>query len=73
MTDESDTKRLIHWIKLSEVPAIVEKETGWRPTRQVVYYWATDTKGKRLQIGEFYPLRTTRRWVLEFLASRKVG
>lgn len=65
MTD-SDYKSLVHWVPLSAVPAIVEKEIGYRPTRQTVYNWV---KSGRLRAGKFKPVRTTRRWLLEFLDS----
>ena len=46
----------------------VEKETGYRPTRQTVYNWA---RRGWLHVGVYKPLRTTRRWVLKCLETYK--
>ena len=64
----SDFPKLKDWIPLTAVPEIVERETGYRPTRQTVYNWA---HREWLRVGAFKPLRTTRKWVRECLADHK--
>lgn len=64
----SDFPKLKDWIPLIKVPDIVEKETGYRPTRQTVYNWA---RRGWLHVGVYKPLRTTRRWVLKCLETYK--
>lgn len=64
-----DVERAVEWLSLTQVPAIIEKETGWRPTRETVYMWA---KSRKLKTNGFRPLRTTRRWILDCLEARRV-
>lgn len=61
-----DYRNLVHWVTLAEVPAIVDKEICYLPTRQTVYNWVRSGK---LKVGKYKPIRTTRRWVLEFLEN----
>jgi len=55
-------------IRLRDVPAIVEAETGWRPTRQTVYGWANRNW---LATVSFRPLRTTYEAIMACLAEHK--
>ena len=59
---------LIDWIRLTSVPKIVEQETGYKYTIATVYNWA---RRGWLRTNGYKPLRTTRRWVLDFLAEHK--
>ncbi len=56
--------KIIRWVRLTEVPEIVYRETGYRPGIQAVRNWA---KRGHLRIARYKPLRTTKPWVLMFL------
>lgn len=56
------------YISLKAARYIIEDETGHLPSRQTVYNWV---RSKQLRIGKFKPMRTTRAWVLDFLATRR--
>lgn len=61
---------LADWVKLSDVPELVELETGERPSRQTIYNWA---KNGWLKVGDYKPLRTTRAWIRECLENHRKG
>lgn len=63
-----DADRAIDWISLPQVSAVVEREIGWRPSRATVNDWA---KTGKLRTNGFRPLRTTRRWVLDYLENHR--
>ena len=63
-------KDLSDWVQLGDVPALVGKATGHRPSKATVYNWA---KAKKLKVANYRPLRTKRSWVLAFLKKHKKG
>lgn len=56
------------YISLKAARYIIEDETGHLPSRQTIYNWVWSGK---LQASEFKPLRTTKAWVMDFLATRR--
>lgn len=59
-----DVDRAIEWMNLNEVPALVERATGWKPSNMTVYTWV---KKGHLKSNGYRPLRTTRRWVQDYI------
>ena len=58
------------WLMLSEVPELIDRLTGYRPTRQTVYNWVRRGWLKRT---ETQPFRTRRDWVVECLNEHLMG
>lgn len=56
------------YISLKAARYIVEDETGHLPSRQTIYNWVWS---KKLRVSDFKPIRTTRAWVMDFLATRR--
>lgn len=61
---------LADWVRLSDVPGLVELETGRKFTRQTIYNWV---KNGWLKVGEYKPYRTTRAWIRECLNNHFKG
>ncbi|KKL20340.1 hypothetical protein LCGC14_2456450 [marine sediment metagenome] len=61
-------KDLSDWVLLSDVAALIEKTTGHRPSKAVVYNWA---KSGKLKVANYRPLRTKRPWILAFLKKHQ--
>lgn len=58
----------IEWIRLRDVPRIVEQITSWRPTRATVYGWV---RRGWLKTTDHRPVRTARHWLLDCLNTHK--
>jgi len=56
------------WILLSDVPDIVYREIGHRPTRQTVYNWV---RRGWLKVENHRPMRTTMTWIMSFLDKNR--
>ena len=56
------------YISLKAARYVIEDETGHLPSRQTIYDWV---RTKQLQVHTFKPMRTTRGWVMDFLATRR--
>lgn len=56
------------WISLKAARYIIEDETGHLPSRQAMYDWI---RAGKLQTNGFTPRRTTREFVVEFIATRR--
>jgi len=59
---------LLDWISIPHALRLIEYETGWKFTRQSFYNWA---RAGRIRTNGIRPLRTTRKYVYEFLAERR--
>jgi len=60
--------RVIEWIPLYQVPAVIEILTGYKPSAVTIYNWA---KAGKLRVHPYKPMRTTKRWIMDFLETRK--
>ena len=61
-------KHRVDWIPLSDVPRIVDFETGYKPTRQTIYNWA---RRGWLKTNGMHPLKTTKPYVMDCLARHR--
>ncbi len=58
------------WVKLSEVPDLIKKVSGYHPSRASIYRWAIAGK---LKVANYRPLRTRRTWIMNFLEKHYKG
>ena len=58
------------WVRLSEVPDLIKKVSGHRPSRAMVYRWA---EAGKLRVANYRPLRTRRAWIMDFLEEHYKG
>ena len=61
-------ERLVEWIRLVDVPKIVETLTSHRFTRQTINNWV---RNGWLKTQGFYPRKTTMRWIRDALENRR--